>query len=73
MDLFAGTVNCENASGVLWVCGQCFKYMADGMSWEVHMVRSGSPLLSPRPRMEGMLTYSYGVVTEELYPQAPTG
>jgi histone acetyltransferase HTATIP/histone acetyltransferase MYST1 len=37
MDLFAGAVNRENASGVLWVCDRCFKYMADGTSWEVHM------------------------------------
>lgn len=73
MDLFAGAVNRENASGVLWVCDRCFKYMADGTSWEVHMVRSDSPLLSPRPRMEGVLTYSCGAVTEEVCPQAPTG
>lgn len=73
MDLFAGAVNRENASGILWVCDRCFKYMTDGTSWEVHMVRPVSPLLSPRPRMEGMLTYLYGVVTEEVYPQAPAG
>ncbi|KAH9992121.1 acyl-CoA N-acyltransferase [Russula vinacea] len=34
MDFFAGAVNRENASGVLW-------YMADGMSWEVHMATNG--------------------------------
>ena len=44
MDLFAGAVNRENASDVLWVCDRCFKYMTDGTSWEVHMVRFGSPL-----------------------------
>jgi len=44
MDLFAGAVNRENAGGVLWVCDRCFKYMADGTSWEVHMVRSSSLL-----------------------------
>jgi hypothetical protein len=38
MDLFAGTVNRENTGGILWVCDRCFKYMADGTSWEVHMV-----------------------------------
>jgi len=37
MDLFSGAVNRENAGGVLWVCDRCFKYMADGTSWEVHM------------------------------------
>ncbi|KAH9982084.1 acyl-CoA N-acyltransferase [Lactifluus volemus] len=37
MDLFAGTVNRENTGGILWVCDRCFKYMADGTSWEVHM------------------------------------
>jgi hypothetical protein len=44
MDLFAGAVNRENASDILWVCDRCFKYMTDGTSWEVHMVRFGSPL-----------------------------
>lgn len=39
MDLFAGAVNRENPGGILWVCDRCFKYMADGTSWEVHMVR----------------------------------
>ncbi|KAI9510638.1 acyl-CoA N-acyltransferase [Russula earlei] len=39
MDLFSGAVNRENAGGVLWVCDRCFKYMADGTSWEVHMRR----------------------------------
>lgn len=51
MDLFAGAVNRENTSDVLWVCDRCFKYMTDGTSWEVHMVRSCS-LLSRV--MEGM-------------------
>ncbi|KAN0138575.1 histone acetyltransferase [Lactarius tabidus] len=37
MDLFAGAVNRENPGGILWVCDRCFKYMADGTSWEVHM------------------------------------
>ena len=44
MDLFSGAVNSrENVGGVLWVCDRCFKYMTDGTSWEVHMVRSSSP------------------------------
>lgn len=51
MDLFAGAVNRENASDLLWVCDRCFKYMTDGTSWEVHMVRFGSP---PSRVMEGM-------------------
>jgi hypothetical protein len=51
MDLFAGAVNRENASDILWVCDRCFKYMTDGTSWEVHMVRFGSPLSRV---MEGM-------------------
>ncbi|KAI0271707.1 acyl-CoA N-acyltransferase [Gloeopeniophorella convolvens] len=37
MDLFAGAVGREHAGGVLWVCDRCFKYMADGTSWEIHM------------------------------------
>ncbi|KAH9043890.1 acyl-CoA N-acyltransferase [Lactarius pseudohatsudake] len=37
MDLFAGAVNRDNPGGILWVCDRCFKYMADGTSWEVHM------------------------------------
>jgi hypothetical protein len=49
MDLFAGAVNRDNVGGVLWVCDRCFKYMTDGTSWEVHMVRSGSP----RPGQSG--------------------
>lgn len=24
--------------GILWVCDRCFKYMADGKSWELHTV-----------------------------------
>ncbi len=39
MDLFAGAVNRENTGGTLWVCDRCFKYIVDGTSWEVHMVR----------------------------------
>ncbi len=54
MDLFAGSVNRENASDVLWVCDRCFKYMTDGTSWEVHMVCSGSPL--SQATEEAMLT-----------------
>jgi histone acetyltransferase MYST1 len=56
MDLFAGTVNRENAGGILWVCDRCFKYMADGTSWEVHMVWSIPP--SPSVWRRGVLTYS---------------
>lgn len=24
---------------MLWVCDKCFKYMAEGLSWELHVVR----------------------------------
>lgn len=24
---------------MLWVCDKCFKYMAEGASWELHVVR----------------------------------
>jgi len=51
MDLFAGAVNRENASDVLWVCDRCFKYMTEGTSWEVHMVRFGFPLSRLMERM----------------------
>ena len=30
----------------LWVCDRCFKYMRDGVTWEVHMVRE---ILSSNP------------------------
>lgn len=41
-DLLAGglgrnSVGSEKA--MLWVCDRCFKYMAEGLSWELHMVR----------------------------------
>lgn len=68
MDLFAGAVNRENASDVLWVCDRCFKYMTDGTSWEVHMVRFGSPL----SRVVGGYMLITRMVTEEVYAQAPT-
>lgn len=74
MDLFAGAVNRENASGVLWVCDRCFKYMADGTSWEVHMVRSGSPLAQAMEGMHVDVRARRGRgVTEEVYAQASTG
>lgn len=41
-DLLAGGLGREHASGarsVLWVCDRCFKYMAEGTSWEAHVVR----------------------------------
>lgn len=24
---------------MLWVCDKCFKYMSEGLSWELHVVR----------------------------------
>ncbi|KAI0063101.1 acyl-CoA N-acyltransferase [Artomyces pyxidatus] len=39
-DLLAGGLGREHGSGersVLWVCDRCFKYMADGTSWEAHI------------------------------------
>ncbi|KAH8101494.1 acyl-CoA N-acyltransferase [Cristinia sonorae] len=34
-DLFAGGLN-RTHGAMLWVCDKCFKYMADGASWELH-------------------------------------
>jgi len=74
MDLFAGAVNRENASDVLWVCDLCFKYMTDGTSWEVHMVCSCSPFAQA---MEGSHVNVHArrdwVVVEEVYAQASAG
>ncbi|KAI0321443.1 acyl-CoA N-acyltransferase [Amylostereum chailletii] len=42
LDLLAGGLGRDHANGeksVLWVCDRCFKYMADGTSWEGHMRR----------------------------------
>jgi hypothetical protein len=74
MDLFAGAVNRENASSVLWVCDRCFKYMTDGTSWEVHMVGSGFPLAqATEGRHVDILPRPGRMVTEEVYAQASTG
>ena len=27
---------------MLWVCDKCFKYMSEGLSWELHVVRISS-------------------------------
>lgn len=37
-DLVAGGMLRDNALGeaTLWVCDKCFKYMRDGVSWEMH-------------------------------------
>jgi len=40
-DLLAGGLGRTHALGeksMLWVCDRCFKYMADGLSWELHTV-----------------------------------
>ena len=31
---------------LLWVCDRCFKYMSDGRSWELHVVRFAVPVNS---------------------------
>jgi hypothetical protein len=62
MDLFAGAVNRENPGGILWVCDRCFKYMADGTSWEVHMVRHS-------PRLARLMSINwFRVNAEEVHP-----
>lgn len=40
-DLLAGGLGRTHASekSILWVCEMCFKYMADGSSYELHVVR----------------------------------
>ena len=42
-DLLAGGLGREHSGpgerSTLWVCDRCFKYMADGTSWEAHIVR----------------------------------
>lgn len=41
-DLLAGGLGRTHGVGersILWVCDRCFKYMADGLSWELHVVR----------------------------------
>lgn len=42
-DLLAGGLGRTHGAGeksVLWVCDKCFKYMSEGLSWELHVVRS---------------------------------
>lgn len=39
-DLLAGGLGRNSGAGekaMLWVCDRCFKYMAEGLSWELHM------------------------------------
>ncbi|CCM03718.1 uncharacterized protein FIBRA_05864 [Fibroporia radiculosa] len=39
-DLLAGGLGRNNGTGekaMLWVCDKCFKYMAEGLSWELHV------------------------------------
>ncbi|KAI0717529.1 acyl-CoA N-acyltransferase [Cerioporus squamosus] len=39
-DLFAGGLGRSHGVGqnsTLWVCDRCFKYMAEGLSWELHV------------------------------------
>jgi hypothetical protein len=47
-ELLAGGLARWHGSGekaTLWVCDRCFKYMADGLPWELHTVRPLSPPL----------------------------
>lgn len=40
-DMLAAGLSGKHVSGesvTLWVCDRCFKYMRDGVSWELHMV-----------------------------------
>jgi hypothetical protein len=42
-DLLAGGLGRNHGLGensILWVCDRCFKYMADGVTYELHKVRS---------------------------------
>lgn len=46
-DLFAGGLGRSHGAGdksVLWVCDKCFKYMAEGLSWELHVVSEARPV-----------------------------
>lgn len=39
-DLLAGGLQRGGGEkSMLWVCDRCFKYMAEGLSWEAHVVR----------------------------------
>ena len=41
-DLLAGGLGRSHGTGeksTLWVCDKCFKYMTEGLSWELHVVR----------------------------------
>lgn len=59
-DLLAGGLGRNHTKGknaILWVCEMCFKYMADGLSWELHNVRwvsFASYLLCPDAELEIM-------------------
>lgn len=47
-DLLAGGLGRSHAGpekAMLWVCDRCFKYMAEGPSYESHIVRCSSPLI----------------------------
>jgi hypothetical protein len=39
-DLLAGGLGRQNVGerATLWVCDMCFKYMGDGLTWEMHKV-----------------------------------
>ena len=48
-DLFAGGLGRSHGVGqnsTLWVCDRCFKYMAEGQAWELHVVRRPVSLIT---------------------------
>ena len=48
-DLLAGGAPRTSGTGhnaTLWVCDKCFKYMAEGLSWELHLVRPSRFILT---------------------------
>ncbi len=38
--LAGGLLRQHGGESMLWVCHFCFKYMVDGVSWELHKVRA---------------------------------
>ena len=51
-DLLAGGLGRSHGAGeksMLWVCDKCFKYMSEGLSWELHVVRPTLTWLPNRP------------------------
>lgn len=72
-DLLAGGLGRSHGFGersILWVCDRCFKYMADGVTAELHGVRwILSYFFSTRTGTE----VSAGGCAEEVYPGDSSG